>query len=163
MGGSKIGAARVGDGRNADLSVLGREAGQTFEPFDTCSAERLGVGHHVGLAHRHKVAGAEITSDPDLVFDRQLQSRAEIAGPPRLFLRGQPHLARPPARVALSGVMAGLVPAIRVFLVEGAPRKSGCPTSAGMTAERQSKRAPATGSSTVARTDAHTDEDCGGD
>ena len=79
---------------NAHPPLLGRQAGHAFEPFDPGDAERLGVGHDVGLGHRHEVTGAEITPDPDLMIDRPLQGRAVTAGPHRLFLVGEPHLFR---------------------------------------------------------------------
>ena len=42
----------------------------------------------------HEVARAEIATDLDLVFDRPLCRRAELAGPQRFFLVGQLHFIR---------------------------------------------------------------------
>ena len=50
--------------------------------------ERLGVGHDVGLTHRHEIGGAEILSDLDLMLDRPLRGPAELAGPQRFLLVG---------------------------------------------------------------------------
>ena len=81
MRGREVGAARIGDGRNAHASLLRRQARQVFEPFDPGRAERLGIGHDVGLAHRDEVARAEIASDLDLVLDRPLRRPPERASP----------------------------------------------------------------------------------
>ena len=82
----EIGAARIGDGRNAHAPLVGRQLRHAFEPFDAGSAQRLGVGHDVGLRHRHEVAGAQILPDLDLMLDRPLRGRAEFAGAQCLFL-----------------------------------------------------------------------------
>ena len=55
------------------------------------SAERLGVGHDVGLRHRDEIVCAEMAADLDLMFDRPLHRGPERAGPHRLFVVGQPH------------------------------------------------------------------------
>ena len=60
----EVGAARIGDGRNAHAPLLGRQRRQALEPFDAGHAERLGVGHDVGLRHRHEIVGAEIVARP---------------------------------------------------------------------------------------------------
>ena len=87
MRGREIGAARIRDGRDAHPPLLGRQARHALEPLDAGDAERLGVGHDVGLRHRHEILGAEIVSDLDLMLDRPLRRRAECAGAHRLFLR----------------------------------------------------------------------------
>jgi hypothetical protein len=53
MCGCEVGAARIGDGRNAHPPLLRRQAGHAFEPLDPGHPERLGIGHDVGLGHRH--------------------------------------------------------------------------------------------------------------
>jgi hypothetical protein len=90
--GSKIRTPWVRDRRNADPTMFRRQVGHALKPFDARHAERFGIGHHVGLACLQEVASTEITSDANLMFDRPLQSRAEITGPHRFFLIGQPHL-----------------------------------------------------------------------
>ena len=87
----KVRAARIGDGRNANAPLLRRQARHALQPFDAGRAEQLGVGHDVRLAHRHEVARAEIATDLDLMFDRPLCRRAELAGLQRFFLVGQFH------------------------------------------------------------------------
>ena len=88
----KIGAARISDGRNAQPPRLRRQLRHALEPFDAARPQQFGIGHDVGLAHRHEVSGAEIFSDLDLMRDRPLRSRPERARPHRLLFFGELHL-----------------------------------------------------------------------
>ena len=62
-----------------------------LQPFDAGHAEQLGVGHDVGLGHRHEILGAEIVADLDLMLDRPLPPRARTRRPASPFFVGQPH------------------------------------------------------------------------
>ena len=75
----EIGAARVGDGRNTDptLAFCGRS--KAFQPLHAGFAEAFGVGHDVGLRHRHEIGGVEELPDLDLVSQRELRQRAGLA------------------------------------------------------------------------------------
>src|SRR6266571_8926988 len=94
----KIGAARVGDARNADLALALRKLGPAFQPFHTGAAERLGVGHDMGLRHRDEIRRAEIGPDLYLMFDRPLPQRTEFAAAHRLFFVVQLHNLRGSSR-----------------------------------------------------------------
>ena len=78
-----------------------RQARHALEPFDPGDPEQLGVGHDVRLADRNEIAGAEILSDLDLMLDRPLRRRAELAGPHRVFLVGQLHPVAVPVAIDL--------------------------------------------------------------
>src|SRR5437764_15271635 len=90
---SKVGAARVGDGRNADTPLLERERGHALEPLDASHAERFGIRHDMGLRHRHEIARTEITTDLDLMLDRPPRGWAELTGSEGFFFLGQFHLS----------------------------------------------------------------------
>ncbi len=87
----EIGAARIGDGRNANGALLGRQRRPAFQPFDAGSAERFRVGHDVSLADRNEILRAEIIADLDLMLDRPLPQRTELARAHRFFFVVQPH------------------------------------------------------------------------
>ena len=87
----EVGAARIGDRGNANPPLISRQSGPTFEPLDAGDAEQFRVGHDVGLRDRDEILGAEIVADLDLMLDRPLPQRAELAGAHRLFFGGQPH------------------------------------------------------------------------
>src|SRR5581483_1008829 len=91
--GSEIGAARIGDGRDADAALRRRKTRHPLEPFDTCGAERLGVSHDVRLTDRHEILRTEESANLDLVIDRPGDRRPEFAGAHRLFFTGEFHRA----------------------------------------------------------------------
>ena len=62
-----------------------------FQPAHTRLAEALGVGHDVGLRHRHEIRRAEKLADLDLMLQRLLANRALLAGEDLLLLVAQPH------------------------------------------------------------------------
>jgi hypothetical protein len=68
-GGAEIGAARVGDGGDADAAVRGRHRGEAFQEGHAGFAEGFGIRHDVGLPDRDEIPRAEIGSDTDLVLD----------------------------------------------------------------------------------------------
>ncbi len=96
MRGGKVGAARVGNGGNPHASRGCRQRRQPLEPFDAGLAQRFGVGHHVGRRDRDEVPRAEIVADLDLVLDRPLRRRAELADAQRFLFGGQIHRWRIP-------------------------------------------------------------------
>jgi hypothetical protein len=65
----EVRTARVCDRGDSHAPLLGRQAHPSFQPFHARDPEGFGVGHDVGLAHRHEVLGAEIASDQDLMFN----------------------------------------------------------------------------------------------
>src|SRR5262249_57365450 len=74
--------------------------GQALEPFDSGFAQRFGIGHDVGLRHRHEVTRAEVVADLDLMLDRPLRRFAALARPQRLFFGREVHSQSPaPIRV----------------------------------------------------------------
>src|SRR5439155_25301475 len=94
----KIGAARVGDGWNADLAFALWQLGPAFQPFHAGAAERLGIGHDVRLRHRDEIHRAEIGPDLYLMFDRPLPQRTEFAAAHRPFFVVQLHNFRGSSR-----------------------------------------------------------------
>jgi hypothetical protein len=89
----EIGAARVGDGRDAHLPVPG--VGQPLEPHDAGLPQALGVGHDVRLRHRHEVCRAEEFADLDLVLDGGPGHEAHFAGQHRALFLVQLHHISP--------------------------------------------------------------------
>ncbi len=89
--GGKISAARVADGWNAKAAAIRRLARQALEPFNAGHSERFGVGHDMRLRDRNKIVGAEIIPHPDLMLDRPLRCRAELARAHRLFFLRELH------------------------------------------------------------------------
>src|SRR5215475_11420491 len=92
MRGREVGAARIRDGWYPYTPLVRRQPRQPFEPFDAGWPQRLGVGHDVGLGYRDEVGRAEIVSDLDLMLDRPLRRRAELARPQRFFFDREIHL-----------------------------------------------------------------------
>ena len=64
---------------------------QGFQPADTRLTEAFGIGHDVGLRHRHEISGGEKLADLDLMLQRLLADRALLAGEDILLLVGEPH------------------------------------------------------------------------
>src|ERR1044072_3385551 len=73
------GAVMVGTGRDR------------LEPAPPCLAEAFGVGHDVGLRHRHEIRRAEELADLDLMPQGLLADGALLAGKDLLLLVGEPH------------------------------------------------------------------------
>jgi hypothetical protein len=76
----EIGAARIGDGRHANPALAFARCRKSLEPFHAGLAQAFGVGHDVGLRHRHEVGGIEEFADLDLVLQRKLRHRTGLAG-----------------------------------------------------------------------------------
>jgi hypothetical protein len=87
----KIKAARIGQGRDAHAALGLRCGGKAFEKAHAGFAERLGVGHDMGLRHRHEIGRVEEFADLDLVPDRPLPRLAGIAREHRLLFVGEAH------------------------------------------------------------------------
>ena len=101
----EVGAARIGDGRDAHAALAGRRLGEPLEPAHAGLAEAFGVGHDVRLRHRHEIGGAEEIADRDLVAQRLLRDRAVLAGENVLLFVVQFHsvhsIVAPDSRTAL--------------------------------------------------------------
>ena len=88
----EIEPARVGDRRYPDPPLgLGR-AGEAFEKPHTGLAQGFGVGHDVGLRHRHEIRRVEELADRDLVRYRPAPDGPELTGQHRPFFIAQPHV-----------------------------------------------------------------------
>ncbi len=80
IGVREIGAARIGDRGNADAPLSFGRRGQSLEPDDAGFTETLGIGHDVGLRHRHEIRSAEEFSHLDLMLQGGLRNRTGLAG-----------------------------------------------------------------------------------
>src|SRR3954464_4965184 len=94
----EVGAAGVGDRRNAHVAAAFLCRGEAFQPAHAGLAEALGVGHDVGLGHGDEVFRAEDLADLDLVLEREPGHRAELSGEDAALFLAQPHGARIVAR-----------------------------------------------------------------
>ena len=101
----EVGAARIGDGRNAHLPLTLGGSGESFQPAHAGFAEAFGIGHDVRLRHRHEILGAEELADLDLMLQRLPSNRAGFAGQDILLFVVQLHQAQstvaPESRTAL--------------------------------------------------------------
>ena len=98
----EIGAARVGDRRDAHAAAAFVRRGEAFQPAHAGLAQALGVGHDVGLRHGDEVLRAEELADLDLVLEREPGHRAELSGEDASLFFAQPHGARIVARKPLA-------------------------------------------------------------
>src|SRR5204862_5286150 len=86
----EVGAARVRDGGYADAWVV-RTRRKRLEPAHSGLTEAFGVGHDVGLRHRHEIRCAEKLADLDLMLQGLLADRTLLAGEDVVLLVGKPH------------------------------------------------------------------------
>jgi len=75
----EIGAARIGNGWNAHLPLPLGDRRQPFQPAHAGFAEAFGIGHDVGLRHRHEIGRAKELAHLFLVLQRDLRKRAEFS------------------------------------------------------------------------------------
>src|SRR6266436_4552352 len=103
---------RVGDGWNPDAPLPTRGRSETLQPPHAGFAKAFGIGHQVGLRHRHHIFGAEEFADLDLMLQGLLRNRAGLAGEDvALFIvefhRGQ-SILMPPSCTALAHFASSL-------------------------------------------------------
>ena len=91
VGLGEVSAARIGDGRHAHAPLSFGNRGQSLQPAHPGLAEALGVGHDVGLRHRHQILGAEEFADLDLMLQGLLRQEAGLARENILFFVVQFH------------------------------------------------------------------------
>jgi hypothetical protein len=88
----EIEPARVGDSRYPHSPLgLGR-GGEAFEKPHTGFAQRLGVGHDVGLRNLHEICRVEELADRDLVRYPPAPDGPELTRQHGLFFIAQPHI-----------------------------------------------------------------------
>jgi hypothetical protein len=90
----EVGAARVGDRRDAHAAAAFLRRGEAFQPAHAGLAEALGVGHDVGLGDGDEVLRAEELTDLDLVLEREPGHRAELSGEDAALFLAQSHGGR---------------------------------------------------------------------
>src|SRR5262249_23962855 len=76
----EVRAARVGDRGDAHAALFARMAGELLQPGNAGLAQALGVGHDVRLGNAHEIRCAEELPDLELVLERELAHRPQLAG-----------------------------------------------------------------------------------
>ena len=87
----EVETARIGDGGNAHAALRLGQLGQLLEPHNAGFAQTLGVGHDVGLAHRHEIGRVEEIADRDLMLDGPLAGGAFLPRQHGVFFIRETH------------------------------------------------------------------------